>query len=229
MKHVRLTLRAPPGTVDPVYDMMTRADHVETVLGLHWNFSGDRLGALHYVEGDREAYVAELSTLGPVLEYDVARQSEAAFYVFNQCVIEGGSKALFETFTRGSLLVVPPIEYGPDGTATFSLFGTSKEIQAALEDVPDPVDVEVREVGGMAGTPGVEGAALSRRQREAVEAAVELGYYDVPRGASHEDVADRIGCAPSTAAEHLRKAESKLVRRLVGGSPRGVTRPAARR
>mgnify|MGYP002276742734 CR=1 FL=1 len=60
-------------------------------------------------------------------------------------------------------------------------------------------------------------ARLTDRQREAVEAGLDLGYYDVPRTTDHEAVADALGCAPSTAAEHLRKAESKLLRAVVRG------------
>jgi predicted DNA binding protein len=56
---------------------------------------------------------------------------------------------------------------------------------------------------------------LTDRQREAVEAANDLGYYEIPREASQEDVAERIGCAASTAAEHLRKAETKLLRSIL--------------
>lgn len=217
MKHVRLTLRAPPGTVDPVFDMLTRADFVETDTGLHWNFSGERLGALHYVEGDRESYVAALESLSPVTDYDVAPRDEDTFYAYLQCAIDGGARALFETFTRGSLLVVPPVEYGPDGSTTLSLFGGEGDIQAALEDVPDPIDVEIHAVGGIAANPGVVDARLSDRQREAAETALDLGYYEIPREASHEDVADAIGCAPSTAAEHLRKAETKVLRSVLAG------------
>jgi predicted DNA binding protein len=217
MKHVRLTMRAPEAAVHPVFDMLTGADHVETVTGLHWNFSGDRLGILHYVEGDRDTYVEDLTAIDAVLDHDVAQAGEDAFYVYHRCVVDGGARELFETFSRGSLLLVPPIEFGDDGTATFSLYGESAEIQAAIEDVPDPVDLEVDAIGSMSDTPEVTDAALSERQREAVEAALAIGYYDVPRKASHEAVAEAIDCAPSTAAEHLRKGESKLLRSVLEG------------
>jgi predicted DNA binding protein len=55
---------------------------------------------------------------------------------------------------------------------------------------------------------------LTDRQREAVRAAVEAGYYAVPREASLADVAEAIGCAESTASEHLRRAEAAVMRRL---------------
>ncbi len=46
---------------------------------------------------------------------------------------------------------------------------------------------------------------------EYIQAALSLGYYGVPRTASHEDVAEELDCAPSTAAEHLRKAEATVI------------------
>jgi predicted DNA binding protein len=47
--------------------------------------------------------------------------------------------------------------------------------------------------------------------------AVELGYYGSPRAGTVEDVADELGCARSTAAEHLRKAEATVLSRAVSG------------
>jgi predicted DNA binding protein len=97
------------------------------------------------------------------------------------------------------------------------VFGPSAEIQAAVEQMPDLIDVTVTEVGGLEAVPGVLDSLLSDRQREALETAFDLGYYEVPRTASHEDVADAMDCAPSTAAEHLRKAESTLLRSVLDG------------
>ena len=70
-------------------------------------------------------------------------------------------------------------------------------------------------------------SALSDRQAEAATAAVDCGYYGTPRERSVADVADRLDCAPGTAAEHLRKAEATLVGRAVEGS-RGDLRDAPR-
>ncbi|WP_226008087.1 helix-turn-helix domain-containing protein [Natrinema salinisoli] len=72
----------------------------------------------------------------------------------------------------------------------------------------------------MAATPEVTEATLTARQREAVDAALSLGYYSIPRDASYEDVAEAIDYASSTVAEHLRKAEGKLVRSAFGGYSR---------
>lgn len=220
MKHVRLTMRAPEGTVHPVFDMLTRSKNVERVVGLHWNFSGDRLGILHYVVGEFEAYVAELEAIPSVLDYDIVRDDDERFYVYHRCIVDGGAQALFETFTRDTLLLVPPIEFSDDGAATFSLFGDSEEVQTALDSIPKTITFDMHAVSGMADTPEVTGTMLTVRQREAIEAALSLGYYDIPRESDYEDVAEAIDCAPSTAAEHLRKAEKKLVQSAFGGYSR---------
>ena len=94
---------------------------------------------------------------------------------------------------------------------SISLFGTDDELRTAVREVPDPVDVEVVRVGRLDSAAPAAGTGLTDRQRAAVDVALELGYYDVLRTASHEDVADALDCAPSTAAEHLRKAESRLL------------------
>jgi len=73
----------------------------------------------------------------------------------------------------------------------------------------------VEGVGGLAGLVGTLERRLSQRQREAVAVALELGYYEIPRETDHEAVADALECAPSTAAEHLRKAEAKLIPAVV--------------
>ncbi len=63
---------------------------------------------------------------------------------------------------------------------------------------------------------------MTERQREALEAALSVGYYEVPREADHEAVADAIDCAPSTAAEHLRRGEANALRALFDGSRRWI-------
>jgi len=41
-----------------------------------------------------------------------------------------------------------------------------------------------------------------------------LGYYESPRRATRDDVA-AVGCSPTTAGEHLRKAEARVFSQFV--------------
>lgn len=52
---------------------------------------------------------------------------------------------------------------------------------------------------------------LTDRQREVVRTAHSLGYYDVPRAASTEDVAQAVDLDASTVAEHLQRAERNML------------------
>jgi predicted DNA binding protein len=59
--------------------------------------------------------------------------------------------------------------------------------------------------------------SLTDRQRELLIAARRLGYYSYPRTADADDVARFTGLSRSTVVEHLRKAEIRLVDRILSG------------
>lgn len=52
---------------------------------------------------------------------------------------------------------------------------------------------------------------ITPKQLEIFQLACDYGYYDTPKKISLEQLAERTGIAPSTLAEHLRKAEAKLL------------------
>jgi hypothetical protein len=56
---------------------------------------------------------------------------------------------------------------------------------------------------------------LTDAQREALVAANDLGYFEIPRRASLADVADELGVAQSSLSERLRRAHSHLVETTV--------------
>jgi predicted DNA binding protein len=87
---------------------------------------------------------------------------------------------------------------------------------------------ELREIGSveLAQLTPYQGAEsiLSDRQAEVVMLALEDGYYEWPREADAETLAGRLDISHSTFLEHLRKAESKLLRSALdgGGNHAGV-------
>lgn len=52
---------------------------------------------------------------------------------------------------------------------------------------------------------------LSPKQLEVFRLACDYGYYEMPKKITIEQLAERTGISPSTLAEHLRKAETKLL------------------
>ncbi|RKD89062.1 bacterio-opsin activator domain-containing protein [Halopiger aswanensis] len=63
-------------------------------------------------------------------------------------------------------------------------------------------------------------ADLTDRQRAALEATYHAGYYEWPRDASGEDVAESLDIAPPTFNQHLRKAQRKVFDSLLSSPGR---------
>lgn len=216
MKRVRITIDPHSVPLPPIYERMTRgSESLSAVRIVNWNVAEPPAGFLLWLHGDYRQFDDALASDDFVDDYELLPLTDDECYCFLSGETGPASRALFENFTRGSLLTVPPILCHDDGSSTFTLVGTERDIQAAVDGVPPGVDVTVRSVGGERVTPDSALERLSARQREAVEIALEAGYYAVPREASTEDVADRLGCATATAAEHLRKAESTVFRALL--------------
>lgn len=213
MKHVRvrLTAKGRESEVHPMYGVLTGASFVERATALQWNYTGDALGMLHYIVGDVDALEVAMREIPEVVGYEIVRIDDQSCYAYIRDTTTGPLREMFAPVTSGGLLVVPPVEYEPDGTVAFSIFGPNDQLQNAVSSVPDPVEVTIEAVGGLADVTTAVEAKLTDRQREIAETAVTMGYYDIPRTASQEDIADELRCAPSTIAEHLRKVESRMM------------------
>ncbi|MFC4406027.1 helix-turn-helix domain-containing protein [Haloarchaeobius iranensis] len=68
------------------------------------------------------------------------------------------------------------------------------------------------------GEPEPPGDGLTDPQREALRTAYEMGYFDVPRGASLDNVAAELGIGASAASERLRRAQTHLVETTVAST-----------
>lgn len=54
-------------------------------------------------------------------------------------------------------------------------------------------------------------SSIPRRQREFLNTAAKQGYFEIPRQVTLEEVADEMDISKTTASNHLRKIERKLV------------------
>ena len=87
------------------------------------------------------------------------------------------------------------------------------------EEVPKILDFyekaklshKVLEISRFQSASGSDLSRLTAKQRQALLVAYSLGYYDVPRRISSEQLAKRLKLGTSTYAEHLRKAERGLL------------------
>lgn len=222
MRYLQLTATPPLDAAPPFFGLIADSDLVREARVVDWTLSRDgSVTVMYAVEGDHAAFERRTDDLRTVTDIDVAPVDGGQFYVL--ATVDTAESPIVETLvssvTRPGLIVVKPIVYH-DGQVHARMVGRSDALQTTVETMPPTVDVEVREIGSFPGAANAPTATLSDRQRQAVLAALDLGYYDTPAGATHEDIADRIGCAPSTASEHLKKAEAKLVRATMETDPR---------
>lgn len=217
MKHLRVTASVDPDRAPPFYSTLAHSPDVRETRVLEWNTTLDDLETVLFaIDGNAEP----LANLAPASEGIESVELSASDGRWTYALVEMRTTstpvfaAIREARTRAGLVVRKPIVYR-DGEILFRVVGDPAALQAGIEDAPDALDVRITEIGSL--TDGVDrpATALSERQREAVAAALALGYYDRPRGATHENVADELGCAPATASEHLQKAEATCMRAVM--------------
>ncbi|MCU4741319.1 helix-turn-helix domain-containing protein [Halobacteria archaeon AArc-m2/3/4] len=111
-----------------------------------------------------------------------------------------------------------------DGSLFVSCYASDVEsltdVVSELRDAFD--DIRVRQLVQSGGeTDGdllvVDRSWMTDRQREVLETAHEMGYFDYPKGANAGEVAAEIGIARSTFSEHLASAQRKLLDALLAG------------
>ncbi|WP_436923283.1 helix-turn-helix domain-containing protein [Halosimplex amylolyticum] len=112
------------------------------------------------------------------------------------------------------VVFVPPVRFEEDGVVRFDAVGESEAIGGFYADLAELFPTELVRVREFRQWPAP--AALTDRRREALEVAVAVGYYDVPRSGSVADVAAELDCARSTAGELLRRAESTVLTAFAG-------------
>lgn len=211
MRYLKSVLSPTDGTFHPVEEMI--ADNPDLRRGQvhHINLlSDDTVAALYEIEGEGGVLRDALKESDEVLSYDVIDVSEETHHVYVHVRQGEPVVDLLSIVDDRRLMVDTPMEFVEDGVRA-TVIGEQSTLREALDDIPEGVDVDVRRVGEYSPQDDRVLANLTDRQREVLRVAARLGYYDVPRSATHDEVADSLGCAPSTASEHLRKIESKIV------------------
>lgn len=118
--------------------------------------------------------------------------------------------AVFQLPQEHSLVLDTPIECLPGGGIALLVMGDQPTITNAVGALPDEINAELLATGEYYPTNRTLYSQLTPRQQEILTAAVETGYYNVPREITHEGLAEKLDLAPVTVGEHLRKIEASV-------------------
>ena len=216
MRYLQLQIQFPREARHPMHQFLVEHDSVRRASLRHWNFSNpEYVTTLLHVVGNstdgRDEYLSALDAVDTISEYDVTPIDDRSFYVYLRETAQGFASQLRALLTDTELLVVPPIEYDSDGSIRFEIAGDQDALQSLIAKFPQHLSVSIDRLGEYDAYRESQAAALTDRQREVLDVAREQGYYEVPRQTSVREIADELGCSKSTVADHLRKAEARLV------------------
>lgn len=213
IRHFTLSLRPAHCLVHPADDALAAASGLTRESLPHLSIR-DETGVLYYrLRGDSTLLDGVFADRSDVIQYDTIGEQDGTFDLYLRVRIEESAGTLDECFGHG-LLIDPPVTFPGHNELRVTVIGTSAMVQRAMERLPSEISRSVERLGD-----GTDDrlllSTLTERQREVIETAFGLGYYEIPRRATHEDIAAALDLSGSTVDEHLRKAEATLMEQLL--------------
>jgi predicted DNA binding protein len=216
VRRVTLAVEYPPSLAHPMHRRLAESPVSRAEL-LMWG-PMDTVTSLAWYDGEPDAVRSLLDAVESSTAVDLLAGDGGTYAFVHQTEYELGAPVL-DLVADSGVVFLPPVTFEAGGRARFEAVGESEYLAEFHADLQEHVDATVERVAGFRrwATPAVD---VTTRQREALAAAVAVGYYEVPRTGTVADVAAELDCAASTAGELLRKAEAALVQGFVGGRRR---------
>ena len=104
-----------------------------------------------------------------------------------------------------------------DGKLRVTFLGSSSQVKRYLTDLSKQTLVKYR-IASLTDArfpPNSPIGRLTDKQRRVLITAYRLGYYDVPRRITSEELARKLGLVKSTFSAHVRKAERRLLTEML--------------
>ncbi|WP_225317593.1 MULTISPECIES: helix-turn-helix domain-containing protein [Haloferax] len=180
-----------------IYHLNVLADETVVLLG---RLRGDLNEARRLLRDDPD-----------VLEFSISTEDGQGGLVYIHARPPPEMKRFLELPRTHEVFFDFPIGSTDDGRLRVVMIGETNEVlREALTDLPPELAVTVERLGPYPDSGEHVVSLLTDRQRDVLDVALDLGYYDVPRGATHRDIATRLGLSTGTVSEHLQKIESRV-------------------
>lgn len=189
------------GTVVLLYELYGDVDRVRSILRSHEDVLTDSITAVSHPDSARG-------------QSNESRQ-EQSLQAYIHIDPNERLQSIFRLPQEYSLVIDTPIECLADGGIQVRLLAEQATIANAIEIAPDELDAELVGTGKYTPSGRHYYGKLTARQQQILSRAVELGYYEVPREVTHEDIAAELDCSPGTVGEHLRKIEASVLSQIV--------------
>jgi predicted DNA binding protein len=212
--HVRyftLSLQPARGLIHPADDALADASDLTRESLTHISAQNETSMLCYRLRGDPAVVSTVLADRSDVVLYDTIGDGDGAFDLYLR--VNESLGTLDECFFEQGLLIDLPIGFVGRGLRV-TVIGTSEMVRQTMERLPAEITCSVERLGGK-NDDRLLLATLTDRQREVIETAFEMGYYEIPRRTTHADIAATLDRSGSTIDEHLRKAEFRLMEQLL--------------
>lgn len=207
MKRATFGVRHTESTAQPTHREVMRSESVDRAELLTWGPAAN-VTSLLWFDGPTDAVADVLDGVGGIVDSRLTAGDGGTYAFVDRTEYEFGAATL-ELVAGASVAFVPPLVFEGTGRLRFEAVGPSDHLSEFHTAVSEEFAVEIERVAGFRRR--TEPAGMTDRQRAALAAATDVGYYEVPRTGSVADVAEELDCAASTAGELLRRAEASVV------------------
>lgn len=216
VRSITLTFHLPDDAIHPVDRVLAERTDVVRESLLYLDAFVDGTGVLVYrMVGDPTALDEVLAARSDVRCHEIVGDADGTFGLYLHVGPGEPAGSLVELVARHRLLVDAPLVFGANGGLRVTIIGPHSGVRAAVEQLPPDVEYTVERVVSFADDSSGVLTGLTDRQLEVMRAAVDVGYYDVPKRGDREDIAAALGLSPSTVGRHLQKAERHIITRLL--------------
>lgn len=218
MRQITITLQPTDEPIHPVSQQLANEPSITREYVHYLNRQADGTSILLYQARGAVTEIGPVLDASPAIHEYFARPAGEKLQLYlhfdpNRTITE-----LFELLDSNRIALVLPITCTASGGFRLTTVGPEPEIDSALRMIPESIEVSVNSISEFRPDRAEAGFGLTNRQLEIVSAAVDEGYYDVPKEASCADVAERLGLSQATVGEHLQKIESQVLSSVVAPS-----------
>ncbi|WP_254822421.1 helix-turn-helix domain-containing protein [Haloglomus halophilum] len=215
MRFVTGTIKPDKGFFQPMEEALMADPEVRREAIHHLDRLADGSAvAMYEISGDPDRIMGIIQEHDQSIGYQVTRGEgtvlEHAHFEPTPVVDE-----LLDMMEEYEFAIDMPMIFTDDGRLRVTLIANDNTISEVFASVPEDIHFEVERTGEYEAGSSRIFSLLTERQREVLRAAIECGYYQEPREATHADVADAVGLTATTVGEHLRRIEATLMNEVV--------------
>lgn len=208
MKRIQFSATYPSAATHPLHRRIVDGSPVARADLLMWSPTAEAT-TLFWFDGDRDAARTVIDGIDSLLVSNIVEDVEGTYAFLQQDAYEFPT-AVLDTIANARVIFLPPVVFRDTGAVEFEAVGEAAALSAFYDELSELAEVTIRQVHEFERERSP--SRLTDRQRAALDAAMAVGYYEVPREGGVSDVARVLDCSTSTAGELLRKAEAAALR-----------------